>query len=100
MKRGKRRARRRGKNFIICITKLDKKMTRPQGFPFNVRVYGICFNEKMELLVTDEIIRDQEVSKFPGGGLEFGEGTIDGLKREFIEETGNEVDVSEHFYTT
>lgn len=75
-------------------------MTLPQSFPFNVRVYGICFNDKRELLVTDEIIRGQEVTKFPGGGLEFGEGTIEGLKREFVEETGNDVEVLEHFYTT
>ena len=39
-------------------------------------------------------------SKFPGGGLEFGEGLIDGLKREFIEECDMEIDVVSHYYTT
>lgn len=42
----------------------------------------------------------QLATKFPGGGLELGEGLIDGLKREFVEETGIEVEVKEHFYTT
>ena len=67
---------------------------------FNVRVYGICFNENREVLVTDEIIKGREITKFPGGGLEFGEGTIDCIKREFMEETGQEVEVLRHFYTT
>jgi ADP-ribose pyrophosphatase YjhB (NUDIX family) len=67
---------------------------------FNVRVYGICFNEKKELLVADELIKGREITKLPGGGLEFGEGTIDCIKREFIEETGQEVEVIAHFYTT
>ena len=40
------------------------------------------------------------VTKFPGGGLCFGEGTLDCLKREMIEETNQEVEVLEHFYTT
>src|SRR5439155_776372 len=40
------------------------------------------------------------ITKFPGGGLQFGEGTRDCLKREMIEETGQEVEVFDHFYTT
>lgn len=69
-------------------------------YPFNVRVYGICFNERQELLVADELIKGRAITKLPGGGLEFGEGTIDCLKREFVEETGQEVEVLSHYYTT
>jgi 8-oxo-dGTP diphosphatase len=32
--------------------------------------------------------------------LEYGEGLIDGLKREFVEECNAEVEVISHFYTT
>lgn len=67
---------------------------------FNVRVYGICINEQNELLVADELIKGREITKFPGGGLEFGEGTVECVKREFMEETGQEVEVINHFYTT
>lgn len=67
---------------------------------FNIRVYGILINSNNHILVTDELIKGNKVTKFPGGGLEFGEGTIDCIKREFMEETNNEVEVVEHFYTT
>ena len=68
---------------------------------FNVRVYGILSNDRDEILVADEAFQNGIMAtKFPGGGLELGEGTLDCLKREFIEETGIEVEVKEHFYTT
>ncbi len=67
---------------------------------FNIRVYGILINENNQILVTDELIKGQGITKFPGGGLEFGEGTIECVKREFVEETGNEIEVVSHFYTT
>lgn len=67
---------------------------------FNVRVYGLLFDEQQRLLVSDEFIRGSYITKLPGGGLEFGEGTRDCLKREFMEETGLEVTVGEHVYTT
>lgn len=40
------------------------------------------------------------MTKFPGGGLEYGEGTHDCLIREFKEELGIDIRVIEHFYTT
>eukprot|EP01136_Pigoraptor_vietnamica_P037922 Opistho-1_new@106554 len=67
---------------------------------FNVRVYGLLFDDNKRLLVSDEFIRGMYITKLPGGGLEIGEGTRDCLKREFMEETGIEVDVMEHIYTT
>jgi len=67
---------------------------------FNVRVYGILLNRHKQVLVTDEIRYGQRITKFPGGGLQFGEGTRDCLKRECLEEFGYEVEVKEHFYTT
>jgi 8-oxo-dGTP diphosphatase len=67
---------------------------------FNVRVYGVLINDEREVLVSDEYIRGGYYTKFPGGGLEFGEGTRDCLKREFIEEMNLPVEVGEHIYTT
>jgi ADP-ribose pyrophosphatase YjhB (NUDIX family) len=67
---------------------------------FNVRVYGILLDPEKGLLVSDEFIRGNYITKLPGGGLEIGEGTRDGLAREFIEEANIEVTVGDHFYTT
>lgn len=69
---------------------------------FNVRVYGILINDKKQVLVSDERIYNNnlEVTKFPGGGLELGEGTKDCIVRECKEELNIEVEVVEHLYTT
>jgi ADP-ribose pyrophosphatase YjhB (NUDIX family) len=67
---------------------------------FNVRVYGILINDENQILVSDEYIRGKFYTKFPGGGLEQGEGTRDCLKREFKEEMNLNVEVLEHLYTT
>jgi ADP-ribose pyrophosphatase YjhB (NUDIX family) len=67
---------------------------------FNVRVYGLLLDAQNRLLVSDEYIRGEFFTKLPGGGLEFGEGTREGLAREFVEETGIHVTVGEHLYTT
>lgn len=69
-------------------------------YPFNVRVYGILINDFNQVLISDEQEYGFRFTKFPGGGLEPGEGLIDGLKREFVEECDLSVEVTEHFYTT
>jgi ADP-ribose pyrophosphatase YjhB (NUDIX family) len=67
---------------------------------FNIRVYGLLLNQQGELLISDEFAHGAYFTKFPGGGLEIGEGLIDALKREFMEECQLEIEVLEHFYTT
>ena len=63
-------------------------------------MYGLLLNENQEILVADEFEFGIQFTKFPGGGLELGEGLIDGLKREWLEELGQQIEVTEHFYTT
>lgn len=67
---------------------------------FNLRIYGILINDEQEILVSDELIRGHYITKFPGGGLEFGEGPRDCLRREFMEEMNLKVEIGEHIYTT
>jgi 8-oxo-dGTP diphosphatase len=66
---------------------------------FNIRVYGLFIHEN-RILITDEFRMGQYLTKFPGGGMHFGEGTIDCLKRECLEELGQEIHDISHFYTT
>lgn len=66
---------------------------------FNIRVYGLLFH-RGAVLVSDEVLFGTKVTKFPGGGLQPGEGTLDGLRREIQEELGMEAKDMVHFYTT
>lgn len=66
---------------------------------FNIRVYAIIIQNN-SLLLSDEYIKGKPITKFPGGGLKFGEGTIDCIKRELMEELNAEANGIKHFYTT
>lgn len=67
---------------------------------FTIRVYALIINSENEVLVTDEFQLDMKMTKFPGGGMHFGEGTVDCLKREVFEECNQEIEDIRHFYTT
>lgn len=68
---------------------------------FNVRAYFILFNEaKDAVLVSDELIFGNAYTKFPGGGVDFGEGPADTVVREAMEEMNQPIEVTRHFYTT
>jgi len=75
-------------------------MTEQLPSQFTIRVYGLIINNRNEVLVTDEFQMDRKMTKFPGGGMQFGEGPIDCLKREMREECNQEIEGIEHFYTT
>lgn len=66
---------------------------------FIIRVYGLYIDNN-HILISDEYQLNTKMTKFPGGGLEYGEGTIDCIKREFMEEFGQEIEIISHFYTT
>ncbi|MBM3914875.1 MAG: NUDIX domain-containing protein [Sphingomonadales bacterium] len=67
---------------------------------FTIRVYGILQDAELGILVSDEWIKKDRFTKFPGGGLQLGEGTRDCLIREFAEEMNLRIAVDEHIYTT
>lgn len=66
-----------------------------------LRAYGLLLNDaRTHVLVADELIKGQRITKFPGGGLEYGEGLKDCVVREIREEIGIEAFDVQHFYTT
>lgn len=67
---------------------------------YTIRVYGLWINNRHEILLSDEHLDDYKFTKFPGGGMEAGEGPIECLKREWLEELQIEIDVLDHFFTT
>lgn len=64
---------------------------------FNIRVYGILMRDE-QILLSDEIYQGKKMTKFCGGGLEWGEGLHDALRREFMEEWQLEIEPNTLFY--
>ena len=67
---------------------------------FNLRVYGVWIQPGHGVLVSYETVDGMDVVKFPGGGLEFGEGPEDCIKREWEEELGFQIDIVRQLYFT
>lgn len=60
-----------------------------------VRVYGILEDAQGHVLVSAERFRGKPLVKYPGGGVEWGEGIREALVREFQEELQLDVAVGE-----
>jgi 8-oxo-dGTP diphosphatase len=71
-----------------------------QRAEYVIRVYALIINEHKQVLLSDEYVLDMKMTKFPGGGMEPEEGTLDCLQREAREEFGQELTHIRHFYTT
>src|SRR5664279_6134631 len=67
---------------------------------FNIRVYALILDGRGKILLSDEFQQNTRMCKFPGGGLQFGEGTLQCLHREMMEEFGQDVEILRHYYTT
>ena len=59
---------------------------------------AIVLNDRDEVLLVKDVRKDAWT--FPGGIIEEGEGVLDGVKREVLEETGIQVEVGELFCVT
>ena len=64
----------------------------------NVRVYATIVKDNKVLVLHEEYVGEQ-LMKFPGGGLEFGESVLECVQRELDEELNVKVKNIEHLYT-
>lgn len=64
----------------------------------NIRIYACAVKDKKVLVLFEEYAGDH-LMKFPGGGLEYGEGVLDCLHREFEEELNAKIKIIDHLYT-
>ena len=67
---------------------------------YTIRVYAVLINQQNEVLLMNESYRGVSFTKFPGGGMEWGEGTRDTINRELREELNLENVELEQLYTT
>jgi 8-oxo-dGTP diphosphatase len=68
---------------------------------FSIRVYAVVINAAADsVLISDEFQLGMRMTKFPGGGLQFGEGITECIQRESQEEFGQKIEIIRHFYTT
>lgn len=68
------------------------------GNQLRLRVCGICINRYGILLVNHRGLGKENFWSPPGGGIHFGETTVECLEREFAEETGLRVSVSDFLF--
>lgn len=88
-----------GKREMLRAVRSEHAVPAPARF--NLRAYFILFNAaKDAVLVSEECIAGESMTKFPGGGVEFGEGPEDTVEREALEELGRSIEITGHFYTT
>ena len=66
---------------------------------FNLRVYGLLVKNN-QVLISREQFRERNLLKFPGGGIEYGEGILEALQREWQEEVGVIITIKRLFYIT
>lgn len=64
----------------------------------NVRVYAAAIKDEKVLVLFEEYA-GEHLMKLPGGGLEFGEGVVECLHREFEEELNCQIRIIDHLYT-
>jgi ADP-ribose pyrophosphatase YjhB (NUDIX family) len=65
---------------------------------FNIRVYGIWIDGDKQVLLSDELVGGRKITKFPGGGMKFGEGPAEAIRREWKEELGCEINIVQQLY--
>lgn len=74
---------------------IENEITKEFGERLRLRVNGILIEQDRILMIRHRMAEERYFWNVPGGGMDYGSNAKDNLKREFLEETGLEIDVSE-----
>lgn len=91
---------------IVCtyedihdMNRIREKIIEQFGDKLRIRVCGLCIENEEVLLVNHHSLNKKgNFWSPPGGGMDFGESAEENLKREFLEETGLNVEVEKFLF--
>lgn len=81
------------------MTNLEEEIVGKFGNRLRTRVNGILIEDNEILLIKHKMGGGKFFWNVPGGGMKFGSSAVENLKREFIEETGLEIEVKDYLCT-
>jgi len=81
------------------MSNIQKRIVNEFGDKLRVRVCGICIKDDRILLVNHHSLNaNDSFWAPPGGGMEFGSSAEENLRREFLEETGLQVEIEKFLF--
>ena len=78
--------------------KISKEIESKFGYQLRMRVNGVLIEEGKILMAKHRMGQGKEFWSTPGGGMIYGTNAKENLKREFMEETGLEIEVGEFLF--
>jgi len=75
---------------------IGKKIESKFGHRLRSRVNGVLIHEDKILMINHRMSDDREFWSVPGGGMIYGQNAKENLEREFLEETGLEIEVGKY----
>jgi 8-oxo-dGTP diphosphatase len=75
------------------MTKLEKELVDKFGGRLRTRVNGILIQNESILMIKHKMSATRNFWNVPGGGMKYGFSVQENLKREFLEETGLDIEI-------
>ncbi|SHN28427.1 ADP-ribose pyrophosphatase YjhB, NUDIX family [Cyclobacterium lianum] len=80
------------------MANIKKDITDNFGNRLRARVNGILVRDEKILMIKHRMGENASFWNVPGGGMKFGQNATKNLQREFLEETGLDVEVKEYLF--
>ncbi|MCH7412543.1 NUDIX domain-containing protein [Belliella sp. R4-6] len=82
------------------MTKLEKEIEEKFGGRLRTRVNGVLIKDDKILLIKHKLGENKYFWNVPGGGMKYGSSAVENLKREFLEETGLNIEIKRFICTS